>query len=116
MSRTGQPTRGVPAGALALAILASLGLGACRGYESDQPPVHMNPNLDSQPRYDPQSESKFFEDRRTMRQPVDGTVAKAPAKDPLAHYALRLNDAGLIEIDPGQKVTKDDKNFSVTVA
>jgi Rieske Fe-S protein len=47
---------------------------------------------------------------------LDGTVAKAPAKDPLAHYALRLNDAGLIEIDPGQKVTKDDKNFSVTVA
>lgn len=58
-------------GAIALAAVAG-----CRGQESDQPPVHMNPNMDSQPRYDPQGESKFYEDRRTMRQPVEGTVAK----------------------------------------
>jgi mono/diheme cytochrome c family protein len=51
-------------------------LAGCRGQESDQPPVHLNPNMDSQPRYDAQSESKFFEDRRTMRSPVEGTVAK----------------------------------------
>ncbi|MCU0656991.1 MAG: cytochrome c [Polyangiaceae bacterium] len=51
-------------------------LAGCRGQESDQPPVHLNPNMDSQPRYDSQAESKFFEDRRTMRFPVEGTVAK----------------------------------------
>lgn len=60
---------------LGVALAASAAAG-CRGQESDQPPVHLNPNMDSQPRYDPQAEAKFFEDRRTMRQPVEGTVAK----------------------------------------
>ncbi|MDW8249133.1 MAG: cytochrome c [Myxococcales bacterium] len=49
---------------------------SCRGQESEQPPVHLNPNMDSQPRYDPQAESKFYEDRRTMRQPLEGTIAR----------------------------------------
>lgn len=57
-------------------LLGAVLLAGCRGQESSDPPVHLNPNLDSQPRYDPQSEAKFFEDRRTMRQPVEGTVAK----------------------------------------
>jgi len=60
---------------LGAATLAAL-LAGCRGQESDQPPVHFNPNMDSQPRYDPQAEAKFYEDRRSMRQPVEGTVAK----------------------------------------
>ena len=47
---------------------------------------------------------------------LDGSVAKAPARTPLAHYAVRLNDAGLIEIDPGQKPAAEDKEFKITVA
>jgi cytochrome c553 len=67
---------------LLLVMTAGLAtLAACRGQESDSPPVHLNPNMDSQPRYDPQSEAKFFEDRRTMRTPVDGTVAKGNEND-----------------------------------
>ena len=46
---------------------------------------------------------------------LDGTVAKAPARMPLQHFAIRTNDAGLIEIDPGTKVAKDDKNFAITL-
>jgi mono/diheme cytochrome c family protein len=65
------PSSLVLSGALALAALTG-----CRGQESEQPPIHYNPNMDSQPRYDPQAESKFYEDRRTMRQPVEGTVAR----------------------------------------
>ncbi len=57
-------------------LLLLAALAGCRGQESDQPPVHLNPNMDSQPRYDPQAESKFYEDRRTMRHPVEGTVAR----------------------------------------
>lgn len=59
----------------------SAALSACRGSTSEDPPIHLNPNMDSQPRYDPQSESKFFEDRRTMRRPVDGTVARGHLDD-----------------------------------
>jgi Rieske Fe-S protein len=47
---------------------------------------------------------------------LDGTVKKGPPKEPLAHFAIRLADKGNIEVDPGQKVAKDDKNFSVTIA
>jgi len=47
---------------------------------------------------------------------LDGTVAKGPATVPLPQYALRVNDKGLIEIDPGQKVSKDDRLASVTIS
>jgi Rieske Fe-S protein len=47
---------------------------------------------------------------------LDGTVAKAPARTPLVAYAIRVSDAGVIEIDPGQKPAKDAKEFKITVA
>jgi len=55
--------------------LALLLLSACRGDPSDQPPVHLNPNMDNVERYDPQEPDPFFEDRRAMRPEVPGTVA-----------------------------------------
>ena len=50
--------------------------GCFRGTPSDKPAIHLNPNMDDQDRYDPQEESKFFADHRTMRMPVEGTVAR----------------------------------------
>ena len=47
---------------------------------------------------------------------LDGTVAKAPATLPLAHYAIRTNADGFIEIDPGQKPAKDDKASTLTIS
>ena len=67
--------------AIGFAMLSAFALGACRGQESESPPIHMNPNMQSQPRYDPQSVSKFFEDRRTMRPIVDGAVARGLLND-----------------------------------
>jgi cytochrome b6-f complex iron-sulfur subunit len=46
---------------------------------------------------------------------LDGTVGKGPAMVPLQHYAIRLNDKGMIEVDPSQKVTKDAKEATLTV-
>ena len=46
---------------------------------------------------------------------LDGSVAHAPAKEPLSHFAIRVNDKGLIEIDPGQKLAKDDKAATITL-
>ncbi|MCC6746184.1 MAG: cytochrome c [Deltaproteobacteria bacterium] len=63
--------------ALRLTILTAaslLGLG-CRGDLSAEPPVHLNPNMDNQSRFDPQEPNPFFEDQRAMRPPVPGTVA-----------------------------------------
>jgi hypothetical protein len=61
---------------LGLAVLA-LALGGCvRGCPSSRPPIHPNPNMDYQPRYDPQAESDFFYNGSAMRLPVAGTVAR----------------------------------------
>jgi cytochrome b6-f complex iron-sulfur subunit len=47
---------------------------------------------------------------------LDGGVAKAPAKNALDRYALRVNDKGLIEVDPGQKLAAGDKNAALTIS
>lgn len=102
MKPMGQPLVGVPASAAVLAMVtmgvAATGLVGCRGYESEEPPVHLNPNLDSQPRYDPQSESKFYEDRRTMRQPVEGTVAKGALHENEAVAYGRVGDRYVLKL------------------
>jgi Rieske Fe-S protein len=47
---------------------------------------------------------------------LDGSVAKGPARNALQHYALRVNDKGFIEVDPGQKLAKDAKEATVTIS
>jgi mono/diheme cytochrome c family protein len=58
--------------ALALAWVA---LG-CRGAISTEPPFHPNTNMDQQSRFDPQEPNAFFEDNRSARMHVEGTVAR----------------------------------------
>lgn len=58
------------------AFLLALGLTGCRGWTSDQPPVHLNPNMDTQEKYKPYRASDFFADGRAMRDPPAGTVAR----------------------------------------
>ena len=60
----------------AAALAAPLLLLGCRGMPSPYPPIHLNPNMDYQERYDPQAASGFFYDGMAMRQPVAGTVAR----------------------------------------
>ena len=50
-------------------------LVGCRGELSDAPPRQFFPDMDDQPKYKAQGESHFFEDGRTMREPVRGTLA-----------------------------------------
>ncbi|MEQ9500430.1 MAG: cytochrome c [Deltaproteobacteria bacterium] len=58
-----------------LLLLAALSIGACRGDTSEQPPVHLQQNMDFQERFDMQESNAFFWDGRAMRPPVEGTVA-----------------------------------------
>lgn len=61
---------------LVAAGITAAAITSCKpGDVSRQTPIHINPNMDSQEKYKAQSESKFFEDGRTMRTPVEGTVA-----------------------------------------
>ena len=84
--------------AVALACLA-LGLTGCvRGCTSSRPPIHINPNMDYQPRIDAQSESGFFYDGQAMRLPIPGTVARGELRtEPASYYSGRdENDAFIV--------------------
>jgi len=73
-------------GALAAGLLLAVaGLG-CRGMTSSRPPIHVNPNMDSQPKYLPQAESAFFYDGATMREPVPGTIARGELREDRAFF------------------------------
>jgi hypothetical protein len=60
----------------ALIIAASLLLTGCMGMTSRQPPLEVWPDMDRQPKYRAQQESRFFGDKRASRMPVPGTVAR----------------------------------------
>lgn len=61
----------LPAAALALLV-------GCRGDLSADPPIHFNPNMDNQERFDPQEPNPFFKDGLAMRKPVPGTARYRP--------------------------------------
>ncbi len=65
-----------------LLIITSCG----RGNFSEKPPIHLNPNMDSQDKYKAQSESNFFVDGASMRTPVEGTVARGELREDDAYY------------------------------
>jgi hypothetical protein len=60
-----------------MAVSTCLLLVACsRGRNTTETPIHPNPNMDKMEKFKAQDKSPFFEDGRTMRQPVSGTVAR----------------------------------------
>ena len=56
-------------------VAMSAMLGGCRGDRSDSPPHQFFPDMDDQPKLKAQSETGFFEDGHSQREPVEGTVA-----------------------------------------
>jgi mono/diheme cytochrome c family protein len=66
--------------------VALTGCGLLRGCASSQPPIHVNPSMDDQPKLLPQSESAFFYDGSGMRKPVEGTVARGELREDDAFY------------------------------
>ena len=76
-----------------LALLGVCLLGCARGCSSSKPPIHINPNMDWQPRYEAQGESGFFYDGATMRLPVPGTVARGELREDMRIYTGK-DDAG----------------------
>jgi mono/diheme cytochrome c family protein len=59
-------------------------LAGCRGGISREPPIHVVPDMDFQPKILPQSEFDFptWTDKRGDRLPVPGTVAKDSLRNP----------------------------------
>ena len=60
-----------------LLILSLLFFTGCfRGGKFEEPPIHLNPNMDNQQKYRALEESYFFSDGSTMRKPIEGTIAR----------------------------------------
>lgn len=74
-------------------LLATLLIGnfGCRGYSSEQPPIHLNPNMDTQEKGKPYRESDFFEDGHYMRMPIEGTIARGQLKEDEHFYFGKVN-------------------------
>jgi hypothetical protein len=66
---------------LLLSASLALSLAACRGQNGDEPPVLLERNMYDSERYNPESYAQFFSDHRTMRTPVEGTVARDRYED-----------------------------------
>lgn len=84
--------------------LALAGLAGCRGEPSSKPPVHLNPNMDTQDKYKPYRASAFYEDGRAMRTPPEHTVGwgRVPLKGFQDPHMLKADDAmylGYSELD-----------------
>ena len=72
-----------------LLLCVAWALTGCQGLPFEQPPFHWNQNMDFQTRLDAQQESAFFADRRAMRMPVEGTVARGELRtDPHRHLGV----------------------------
>lgn len=75
--------------AASLLLLAGSLVGCARGCTSSRPPIHLNPNMDYQEKYQPLEESRFFYDGSAMRTPVPGTVARGQLHDDEPFYSGR---------------------------
>lgn len=74
-----------------LMTLLILAIANCRGWTSEDPPIHPNPNMDTQIKYKPYRESDFFTDKRDMRPPVEGTVSRGNLKADDHYYRGMVN-------------------------
>src|SRR5215210_5454812 len=81
---------------LILAVVTVVSLAGFRGQRSAKAPIMIFPDMDFQPRFDPQHESKFFADGRSARLPVHGTVPLGYAM-PGAYYTTNANNNRLAQ-------------------
>lgn len=63
----------------------------CRGYTTESPPIHLNPNMDTQEKGRPYRHSDFFEDGQYMRKPIAGTIARGLLKEDEHFYYGKVN-------------------------
>jgi len=94
-------------GAIGLGALAlAAALAGCRGNPSEEPPIHLQLNMDFQERGEPQERNDFFADGRVMRPPVEGTVAYGYLKEDDHLWRGRLPNGQLADtLPPGMELT-----------
>jgi mono/diheme cytochrome c family protein len=85
--------------ALAAGLLV-MTVGCVRERPSDRPPIHLNPDMDRQPKCKAQAPSPFFDDGAAMRLPVAGTVARGQLREEAAFYDGKTEDGAWLDSLP----------------
>jgi mono/diheme cytochrome c family protein len=89
------------------ALVVASALSGCRGEVSEDPPLMPERNMYDTERYNPESYSQFFSDHRTMRTPVEGTVARDRYEDdPEVATGLLADNSGYVMSVPTQLVMR----------
>jgi len=102
-------------------LLILIAAGGCRrGTPSEDPPIHLNPNMDDQEKYKAQSENYFFANGSTMRPLVPGTVARGNLRADNRYY-LGKDDRDNFIVDfpfePSQStLTRGKERFEIYCA
>ena len=98
-------------------LVLTLLLGGCRGCPSSRPPIHLNPNMDVQPKLKAQAESAFFYDGAGMRTPVAGTVAQGELREDSVWWTGKDTAGGWVATIPGQSeaavLTRGQQRFGI---
>jgi hypothetical protein len=93
-----------------MALVALFAGFGCRGMNSELPPVHLIQNMDQQRRFDPQEPSDLFEDGRSIRPRVEGTVAYGHLEEDDHLYRGRDEDGFVDTLPPS-----DDKGQNIAL-
>jgi hypothetical protein len=83
-----------------LMMLTAIVFSCSQERPSENPPIHLNPNMDDQPKYEAMEESKFFKDKSSMRMPVAGTVARGKLNENQNYYFGKEEDGNFIKKMP----------------
>jgi mono/diheme cytochrome c family protein len=93
--------------AVVVMVPGLLALAGCRGQTSEDPPIAPERNMYDTERYNPESYSQFFPDHRTMRAPVEGTIARDRYEDdPEVATGLLPDKSGYVMTLPAQIVQR----------
>jgi mono/diheme cytochrome c family protein len=84
-----------------------LTLAGCREQTSDDPPILLERNMYDCERYNPEAYSQFFPDHRTMRTPVEGTIARDRYEDdPEIATGMVADKSGYSMVVPAAQVQR----------
>lgn len=87
-----------------LAFIPPLLIARARETTSELPRLHLFKDMDSQPKFKPQTKSPLFADRRAMRPPVTGTVARGELfEDDRLYRGIEPNSP----LEPGPEADAD---------
>jgi mono/diheme cytochrome c family protein len=91
---------------ICILLLISIVMMSCRGQKSEKPPIHPQQNMMNQERFNAQQVNPFFEDGRSMREPVEGTISRGNLRHDTVLYQGVDDNGNYVNENP-LEITRD---------